>query len=77
MKATNELCTRTFAVHTLKSPPTKILYSPTGGANPPRRGPPVAPSLLTTHPQMHPDSYEKFKLALYKSLTYILTYIFL
>jgi len=47
VKAIDELCTRTFAVHTLKSPPTKIPNSPTGGggALAPLR-PPVAPPLI-------------------------------
>jgi len=31
MKATDELCTRTSAVHTLKSPPTKMPKFPDGG----------------------------------------------
>jgi len=38
VKATDELCTRTFVMHTLKSPRQKCQNSPTGGANPPRRG---------------------------------------
>jgi len=31
VKATDELYTRTFAVHTLKSPPTKMPKFPDGG----------------------------------------------
>ena len=54
VKATDELCTRTFAVHTLKSSPTKCLNSPTGegqtppdggSSSPPKAPPPVAPPL--------------------------------
>jgi len=34
VKATDELCTRTFAVHTLKSPPTKMPKFPDWGGIP-------------------------------------------
>jgi len=38
VKATDELCTRTFAVHTLKSPPTKMPKFPDGGKPSPTGG---------------------------------------
>jgi len=54
VKATDELCTRTFAVHTLKSPPTKMpkftdggQTFPDGGSSNPK-APPVAPPLSFT-----------------------------
>jgi len=53
VKATDELCRRTYAVHTLKSHPTKIPKFPDGGggkssqrgALAPKAPPPVAPPL--------------------------------
>jgi len=46
VKATDELCTRIFAVHTLKSPPTKIPKFPDGGQTPPDGGGALAPLKL-------------------------------
>jgi len=43
VKATDELCTRTFAVHTLNSPPTKMPKFPDGGQTLPDGGGALAP----------------------------------
>jgi len=65
VKAIDELCTRTFAVHTLiKSPPTKMHIFPDGGQTLPTGGssPPKAPILRGAAPGAEPGRQTHFEL---------------